>query len=236
MLFSSDCPLFKAFFFFFFLLVCCNLNTHVFEAVNYGFSFLKKVSSASWFLCFMESRLRYALVFLLIHVKEWRVPKMMAQLGAGELRCGDQVESWPFLGSLQSARLWVVFLGCLSASPEKERLAPRRAGVCGVAAPGGWAGRSRGLGRRALFPWPRPPVSVYFLPLSLRLTSPCGLWSLLSSAKVEEDRPLLVPASVEETHSSISQVFQRTWKAGTLTSPACLPWTLSFSFHCFAWS
>lgn len=161
---------------------------------------------------------------------------MMAQLGAGELRCGDQVESWPFLGSLQSARLWVVFLGCLSASPEKERLAPRRAGVCGVAAPGGWAGRSRGLGRRALFPWPRPPVSVYFLPLSLRLTSPCGLWSLLSSAKVEEDRPLLVPASVEETHSSISQVFQRTWKAGTLTSPACLPWTLSFSFHCFAWS
>lgn len=52
----------------------------------------------------------------------------------------------------------------------------------------------------------------YFLPLSLCLTSPRGLWSLLSSAKVEEERPLLVPSSVEETHSSISQVVERTWK------------------------
>ena len=87
---------------------------------------------------------------------------------AGGLRCGDQVESGPFLGSFQSAGLWGRFSGVLPPVLRRSVWRPAGHGWGGVRPPAVGAGaEAPGEGadctRTFLF---------YFLPLPPRLTSP----------------------------------------------------------------
>lgn len=143
---------------------------------------------------------------------------------------GKMAFSWQLL---KCQPLSGVFRGSFCFSWEGASSAPQGTGVLGWRPPA--SGCSRGLGRRALFPWLHLHVSILFSPSVYVPHIPT--WSLKSPffCKSRGGMPYFphlwrkltapFPKSFKEPRS------RRTNLASV--SPLC---TLSFSSHCFAWS